>query len=163
MSCGGFWIANVDESGDIDEETAFKLEPGPTAVSYPPERISYTTQQSDDRLIKQMSPRNPKERKWIWKGYSPNITAYETQYADLINLQEHVLVYVSSGLPWVYMKDDCTDGMNVYSVASGTLVSQWVRCRILNVSRVPREEGGPLRYETTTITFTVDDDSVIIY
>lgn len=157
MACNGYWYcpANIDGTRAVGEEV--EIRPQPTSVDYGP-RQNYSTHSSDAKLIKQRFARNPKLKKWIWENYRPTIVLYENQYWDLFNLQEQILVTVNSGSPYVYLKDECTDGLGTYYVASGMLVKDWVRCRIIDVDRFPRDGGGPLTYETTELSFTVDED-----
>lgn len=159
ITSGNFWVcpAKADHTRDTGSEVL--LDPSPTYVDYG-DRLNYTLHETEGRTIKQRSLKNPKSRKWVWSKYRPDVPRYENQYWTLFNMQEHINYYVNSGSPYVYMKENVTDGLTIYNSGTGRLDSDWIRCRILLVERTPRNEGGPVAFETTEVLFVIDDDTI---
>jgi len=160
VTSGNFWVCPALGNGDRDVGNEILLDPNPTNVEYG-ERLNHTLQTSLGRTIKQWSATNPEPKKWVWENYGTHVPKYEAQYQLLYNMQEHINVYVNSGSPYVYLKEDTTDGLSVYSGAS--LVPAWGRCRVLMVSRTTRTGGGIPVYADTEFVFTIDDPSFVTY
>ena len=120
IGSGNFWIcpALADGSRDIGNEVL--LDPKPTYPEYG-ERLNYTLHESEGKTIKQRSLRNPKVKKWVWEKYRSDVPKYEDQYWTLFNMQEHILYYVNSGSPYVYLKENVTDGLTIYNSGTGNL------------------------------------------
>lgn len=161
VSSGNFWVCAADANDDTRETgQEILLDPNPTTVDYG-ERLNHTMQESAGRTVKQWTNTNPGLKRWIWKNYGPHVPRYSSQYKTLYNMQEHINVIVSSGSPYVYLKEDTTDGLS--ALVSGEFVPVWVKCRILMVKRTIRDGGGLPVYETSEMIFTIDDPNFVTY
>lgn len=141
---------------DRDVGTVIDLSPRPTYPDYG-ERLRITTHETEGRLVTQVSKKNPREKRWVWEGYGPNIPLYNTLYDTIFSHQSHIRD--GNGLsPYVYLKETVTEQFGTYTV-SGTFNADWVRCRIINVDRTISRRGGYPVFDETILTFTVDDDS----
>lgn len=162
INSGNFFISPALPDGTRDETTEIVLTPNPTYVDYG-ERLRYKVVESEARAIKQLSHYNPGEKAWVWENYRSHVPRYEDQYGILFGLQEHIRTEVLSGSPYVYLKDTVTPVFGKYNVDSGTIVSDWIRCRVLKVDRDTAKNGGVVTYPKTEFVFTVDDDSFTLY
>jgi hypothetical protein len=144
-------LANHNRNTEVEET----ISPGPTYVTYP-DRIIYNLYETEGRLIKQRSTRNPKERTWVWENYTPTVPRYEDLFWDLFSLQEHIRVE-NGDSPYVYLKEDVTGFWGAYDDITGKYDGDWVRCRIFLVDRTPADRGGLIRYGSTEVRFTYDD------
>jgi len=161
LNTGDFWISPALSNGNRDTGTVYLLSPSPTYVDYG-ERLVKSVRESEGRAIKQFSLINPKPKSWVWSNYTYSVPLYDAQYALLESLQEHVRTEIASGSAYVYLKETVT-GMFGYYSSSGTLVQDWVRCRILYVDRDIETAGGSVRYPKTELVFTIDDPNFVVY
>lgn len=159
LTSGNFWVCPATSGGTRDVGEEILLDPKPTHTDYG-DRLNYTLHESEGRVTKQRSLKNPKTKKWVWEKYRPDVPKYEAQYWTLFNMQEHINVYVNSGSPYVYLKENVTDGLTIYNSGTGMLESDWIRCRILVVQRDVRKGGGIVAFENTEVIFTVDDNNI---
>lgn len=162
ITSGNFWMAAANTNHTINSGSIFALDPNPTFPDYG-DRLKYSFHESEGKVIKQRSTKNATKKRWVWKNYRPDILKYENQYWTLFNMQEHINVYINSGSPYVYLKEDVTDGLAEYSIAQSKLVPDWVRCRILLVQRKERQSGGVVVYDETEVIFTIDDSNFVIF
>jgi len=148
----GFYIKYTDASGTHETE----LNPYPSDVDYP-EADALSVQTSEDGTpIFQRPVRDGRVRKWIFGGWGKSSEPYATQWAllqsltgknrGIAGLERHVYIWEDvSGVGGF----DRTDG-------SGNKV--YTRIKIAQANRVPRNGGGPLRYDST-LEFYIDDPS----
>jgi len=159
LTSGNFWVCSANANGTRNVSGVVLLDPKPTYPDYG-ERLNYTLHETEGRTIKQRSTKNPKVKKWVWSKYGPNVPLYENQYWLLFNMQEHINVYVNSGSPYVFLKENVTDEFAIYNSGLGKMEPDWIRCRILLVQRSVGRDGGMVRYDETEMLFTIDDDSL---
>lgn len=161
ITSGNFYVCPALANGDRDVGSEVILFPNPTFVDYGP-RLRFQIVESEARAIKQFSDTNPKEKKWVWVNYRKHVPRYETQYQTLFAMQEHILVEIASGSPYVYLKENVTDMLGIHDSA-GVLTPDWVRCRVLYVDRDIARQGGVAVYPSTEMVFTIDDPNHKVY
>lgn len=161
LRSGNFYVCPALANGDRDVGAEIILFPNPTYVEYG-DRLRFEIVESEARAIKQFSDTNPREKKWVWVNYRIHVPRYESQYQTLFSMQEHVRVEIASGSPYVYLKETVTDMLGVHN-SSGTLTTDWVRCRILYVDRSVARQGGNAVYPETVMSFTIDDPNYKVY
>jgi len=161
MPIGDFYLCPATSSGTRNVGQEITLDPHPTYVSYGP-RIIMTLHETEGKLIAQRSANNPKSREWVWENYRPAVPKYTAQYEVLFRHQQHVREDVFGESPYVFLKETVTNLLGMYNSGTNAIVADWVRCRIVNVDRTVREDGGFLKYPKTTVSFTIDDPSFTV-
>lgn len=158
MPIGDFYLSPALENGNRNTSVEIVLDPHPTYVRYG-DRIITTRHETEGKLIVQRSTHNPKVKEWVWENYRPNVPRYENQYKTLFGYQQHI---VASGAPYVYLKEEVTGMFGTYNSGTHGIDAAWIRCRIINVDRTIREDGGKLKYPKTIMEFTIDDTSYTV-
>lgn len=155
-----FQVAGANLLGIIDSGTITTLSPGPTYVTYP----DYFNQQgivlSDQQVVTQRPGKDGRERIWVWEGYRHNILNYDTWYNQILNLQYDLRE--NAGLHAnVFVKEDVSLGL-FKLIESGTVWLReafFVKVKVIGVSRKVSGRGGETKYDTTSMTFIIDDDT----
>lgn len=127
--------------------TTLTLAPGPTEVDYPPRRDFKVQATQDGAHVVQRPLRDSRPRKWVWKGYGPNLPTYENQWQALLALEYRTRL-TNTVWPIVEVQED---------VLGESGFSGWVKVKFLRVERTPRGGGGGLVYDDSTIEFVIVD------
>lgn len=164
-----FQYAEADSNGLIDSGTITVMRPQPSEVSYPESFVVNPKVSRDGNPIIQLPAKDERERTWIWKDYRAKLAAspdsafyarYETLFNNLLNLQYHVrLSKVPPESEFAYLYEDETGELDKLTLSAGDWVrtSDFVRVKILQVSRTTASRGGSVIYPQTILTFVIDD------
>jgi len=161
MAIGEFYLSPALSNGDRDTGTVITLDPHPSYVRYGP-RLILTKHETEGKVIAQRSANNPSVREWVWENYRPTVPKYTTQYETLFRHQQHIREDTYGESPYVYLKETVTNLFGIYHSGTGSIDPDWIRCRILNVDRTLREDGGFIKYPKTTVEFTIDDPNYTV-
>lgn len=161
MAIGDFYLSPALANHTRDTGTEVTLDPHPTYPDYG-SRVVMTKHETEAKLIAQRSANNPKLRKWVWENYNPTVPKYEAQYEVLFRHQQHVREDTFGESPYVFLKETVTNVFGLYSSGTGSIDPDWIRCRIINVDRTIRRDGGWLKYPETVVEFTIDDPNYTV-
>lgn len=153
-----FWIRYKDRDGQgrlIDVEVP--LFPAPTEVDYPEKRLYTTHTTQDGAVVVQRPLRDHRVRKWIWRGFSPQLLTYENQWKLLESLEYRNRL--ANNLPgYVEIWEDVT-GVGGFGKMTDTGERIYTKVKFLQVDRTPRKGGGFVKYDTSTVEFVIEDES----
>ncbi len=155
-----FQIAGADLLGNIDSGTIATLSPGPSFVSYPPFFDQRGVVASDQRVVTQRPAKDSRQRSWVWEGYRYDVLSYDTWYNQILNLQYDLRV--EAGLhPNVFLKEDVSNGLIKWVEDGSVWVREafFVKTKVIDVFRQVSSQGGEAKYDSTSLTFTIDDDT----
>lgn len=140
--------------------TITQLFPGPTYVVYPEKILSTIKSSKDGNPIIQAPVKDPRPRMWVWKRYRDSVPGYSDLYNKLLNYMYKLRI---SSIPvksaWVYLRETETKNLTKFQW-NGTKyveISDWVRVKVVNVSQEIAQQGGYAVYDSTTLTFHIDD------
>lgn len=157
-----FYIAYADSSGAKNAATEVELSPRPTSVEYPPEPTGSRIETAGGSVVVQQLTGDPRIRSWIWRGYRAYMPEYQTLWGLIEPLRSRYRKLAGDVTPYVYLKEDETTLLRNIAV-SGTTVTPtygWYRCRIVEVSRTPRQEGTTIvTFDTIKLAFVIEDPS----
>lgn len=157
----GFQYALADANGLMDSGTIATLSPGPTFTEYPTEQFKTTIHVSvDGNPVTQSFVKDDRPRKWVWQNYRETVPGYTSMYNSLLQLH-YKLRLLAGDSPWVFLKEDVTDMFGKYEYAGGTwsFTSGWIRVKVIDVFQEIRQRGGRVVYDTSGITFVIDDST----
>lgn len=155
-----FKIAEALTSGLIDSGTIQTLNPGPTYTDYP-ERFNVEAKTSKDGgVVLQYPPNDARVRHWIWENYKFDIPKYDALYNTLLNL--HSKLRLTASPPkneYVFLYEDVTEEFSPLAYAGGVWdeSNDFVRVKVVAVTREVRKSGGKATYDITRLSFVISD------
>lgn len=155
-----FYIAESDLSGAIMSGTIYQLSPGPTYVSYPDKMLNTVKSSKDGNPIVQAPIRDPRPRTWIWKRYRASVIGYTDLYNKLLNyMYKFRITNLPAKSPWVYVRETETGNLSKiqWNGTKFVEINDWVKVKITDVNQEIAQQGGYAVYESTTLTFYIDD------
>lgn len=148
-----FWIKYEDENGG---EVEVALNPPPREIMYPPRKHVTTQETQDGAVVIQRPTRDTRTRRLIWLAYGPKNEPFASQWALFESLE--CRSRMDAGLPAsVGFWEDVTEAGG-FDRTDGQGEKIYTRVKIIQVDRMPRQGGGPVRYEST-VEFVIDDPS----
>ena len=155
----GFWIADANPgTHTVDESSKLQLIPGPVAVEYPNAPLGTTLETADGRVIVQQPSKDGRQRAWIWNNIPAWLPAFPALWTALERTRSRYRL--EAGLsPYVYLYDGETKELSKatgWAANAVTRTEDWVRCRVLGVTRTVRP-GGDVVYSEVRLRFVIDD------
>lgn len=148
-----FQVRYVDALGDTQTLT---LLPGPTEVEYPEKRNMATRPTQDGAVVIQRPLRDPRSRKWVWRGYRNYIHPYETQWENLEQLEaRYRQLHLLDPVVEIWEDESTIGGFDRMDGAEKV----FTKVKFIRVERVPRPGGGLVVYDHSTIEFLIVDPS----
>jgi len=146
------FLIRYDVDGTMRE---IELNPAPSDVDYPEAEAMTITASIEGNPIIQRPMRDGRVRKWIFRGWGKGSEPYETQWNTLQSLTSGHRSQNGQD-PYVYLWEDVSGvgGFDRYD-SEGNRV--FTRVRIAQANRVPRNGGGPVRYDSTLEFYIADD------
>lgn len=148
-----FWIRYTtrNEYGAlVPTEVALRA---PSEVDYPEARLANVKVTQDGAVVIARPLRDPRPRKWIWRGHSPYDVAYANQWALLEALETRARLV--AGLPPTVDVWEDTSGTGGFARKEGNGARIYTAVRIVQATRTPRG-GGPVNYESVLEFFIAD-------
>lgn len=140
-----FEVRYKDEQGN---NVTRVLTPGPTETEYPDRRLFTSRQTQDGNVVIQRPLRDPRPRKWSWKGYRAYMPQYQALWELLVQLEYRYRVQHNLE-PLIEIRDTTT-GEGGFE--------EFTRVKVIQVTRNTRPGGGFVTYESTDMEFVIVDD-----
>lgn len=154
----GFWVCDANTDHSRNDATQTLLTPGPVGVEYPTAPAGVTLETVDGRVVVQQPSKDGRQRQWVWQNLPAWLPSFPTLWTALERTRSRYRR--QAGLsPYVYLLDAETHELSkTTSWTSGNVVrsDDWVRCRVLGVTRQVRG-GGDVVYSEVRLRFVIDD------
>lgn len=154
----GFYFALAEADGSMSVGTETLISPHPTRVEYPESPAGTILEGS---RIHQQPAEDLRIRAWEWLGYP----GWFQRYQDLWNQLEPLRSRYRRSLglsPYVYLKEDETQELALITPVNATSTTRtfpYWKCRVVDVSRQIRKDGGLVKYDVTRMAFVIEDES----
>jgi hypothetical protein len=155
----GFFFCYANLDGTRNAASEVQISPQPTRVDYPTTPFGNIIETAGGTVVQQQPDRDSRVRAWEWVGYPGWFIKYQELWSELEPLRSRYRRQLSLS-PYVYLKEDETGEFCVITPAAEALVTRtfpYFKCRVLELSRELRKDGGLVRYEVTRLAFTIDD------
>ena len=157
----GFHYAEADLNGLINSGTITDIHPHPVSVAYPETFENTSLTSKDGNALVQHGDADSRIRQWIWRGYSSDTPGYTRLIDSLLQLQSSLREKLSTPKsPWIFLKEDVTGNLNKLVLSGVTWIESvdYVRVKVLSVTETITR-SGIVKYDTTTLSFKIDDDT----
>jgi len=155
-----FKIAEATAGGLINSGTIQTLTPGPTYVEYPERfNVEYKTSK-DGGVVLQYPPHDARVRNWVWENYKFDVPKYDALYNTLLNLHSKLRLTASPPKSeYVFLYEDVTEEFSPLSYGGSTWdeSNDFVRVKVIGVTRDVRKAGGKATYDATRLSFVISD------
>src|SRR5690606_33657832 len=121
--------------------------PAPSDVTYPEAEAVAIKNSVDGNVVIQRPLKDGRVRKWHFQGWGKGSEPYETQWNTLQSLTTGRRSQNGQD-PYVYVWED-ESGVGGFDRTDSEGNRIFTRVRIAQANRVPRNGGGPVRYDST--------------
>jgi hypothetical protein len=154
----GFWVCDANTDHTRNDASKVLLNPGPVAVEYPTAPAGVTLETVDGRVVVQQPSKDGRQRQWVWNNLPAWLSSFPTLWTTLERTRSRYRL--QAGLsPYVYLLDAETKELSQSTSWSSNQVvrtNEWVRCRVLGITRAVRP-GGDVVYSEIRLRFVIDD------
>jgi hypothetical protein len=151
-----FWIKYTARDGNGILQTYEQvLFPRPTEIDYPETRLYTSKTTEDGAVVVQRPMADSRPRKWTWKNYPSILPVYENQWKLLETLEYRTRL--NNNLSGHVELWEDTSGIGGFTRLDGSGNRVYTKVKILQAHRTPRQGGGLMTYDESTLEFVVDD------